>query len=189
MADQTIFSDYLARLQRANLPRWTDLPQFDLYMDQVVQFVNDIVVPLGLGELTATMVNNYVKKGVIHAPEKKKYQRGQVANILIIAMLKPVFALDTIAAGIDYQLRNRQAAQAYDAFILAFIGAVQQVNSDFTGEVTINKVNREDTVNIQSAMVNLAINAVLEKLLVEMMAKAVAPTPLTPKAKKKAAKA
>lgn len=175
MAEQEAFTTYLARLQQASLPRWTDLPQFDLYMDQVVQFVNEIVTPLGLDPLTATMVNNYVKKGVIKAPTKKKYQRSQLANILVIAILKPVFNLDTIASGINYQLIDREPAQAFDAFILSFIKAVQQANSDFTGEMTINAVNKADTTNIQSAMVNLAINAVLEKLLVEMMAQAVAP--------------
>lgn len=179
MAKEEVFTAYLAKLQRADLPRWSDLPQFDLYMDQVVQYVNDIIVPLGLDELTATMVNNYVKKGVIIAPVKKKYQRGQLANVLVIAILKPVFSLDTIAGGINYQLLNRKPAQAFDAFILAFIEAVQQANSDFTGEVKINKVNKADTTNIQSAMVNLAINAVLEKLLVETMTSMVAPAPAT----------
>lgn len=184
MANDAVFNDYLHRLQQANLPRWTDLPQFDLYMDQVVQFVNDILTPLGLDELTATMVNNYVKKGVITPPQKKKYQRGQVANILVIAMLKPVFALDTIADGIRFQLIDREPAKAFDTFILAFIGAVAQVNSDFTGEVTINKVNKSDTRNMQSGMVGLAINAVLEKLLVEMMTKTVTPAPTTKDKKK-----
>ncbi|MFD1428867.1 DUF1836 domain-containing protein [Lacticaseibacillus mingshuiensis] len=175
MAEEEIFTLYLKRLQQANLPRWTDLPQFDLYMDQIVQYVNEIIHPLGLDDLTPTMVNNYVKKGVIQPPIKKKYNRDQLANVLVIAMLKPVFSLDTIAAGIRYQLIERERWQAYDAFILAFIGAVQQVNSDFTSDVTIAKVNKEDTVNIQSAMVSLAINAVLEKLLVESMTQAVQP--------------
>ncbi|WP_179395350.1 DUF1836 domain-containing protein [Lacticaseibacillus absianus] len=183
MAEEEVFTAYLARLQQAQLPRWTDLPQFDLYMDQVVQYVNEIITPLGLDELTPTMVNNYVKKGVITSPVKKKYHKGQIANILVIAMLKPVFALDTIAAGIDYQLRGREKQQAFDAFILAFIGAVQQVNSDFTGDVLINKVNKTDTTNIQNAMVNLAINAVLQKMLVETMTTMTQPTPTTPKKK------
>ena len=49
MADNKQFSDYLAQLQKAQFPRWADLPQFDLYMDQVIQYVNDIVTPLGFG--------------------------------------------------------------------------------------------------------------------------------------------
>jgi len=183
MAETDPLNTYLAQIRQSKLPRWTDLPQFDLYMDQVVQYINEILHPLGVGDLTATMVNNYVKKGVVKPPLKKKYERAQIANILIIALLKPVFALDTIAAGIDYQLQNRPNNQAYDAFILAFIGAVQQATTDFTSEVTINKVNKTDILNIQSAMVSLAINAVLEKLLVESMVDQVAVVPNTKKKK------
>ncbi|MBF5067431.1 DUF1836 domain-containing protein, partial [Salmonella enterica subsp. enterica serovar Istanbul] len=84
-----------------------DLPQFDLYMDQVIQYVNDIVTPLGFGEITSTMVNNYVKKGVIKAPVKKKYRPKQLANILVIAMLKLVFALNAIAKGIRFAKEGR----------------------------------------------------------------------------------
>ncbi|KRL85531.1 DUF1836 domain-containing protein [Lacticaseibacillus pantheris] len=184
MTDNKAFSEYLAQLAQANWPRWADLPQFDLYMDQVLQFVNELTAPTGMGELTATMVNNYVKKGVISAPTKKKYGRTQIANIIVIAILKPVFALDTIADGIKYQLVNRTANQAYDAFILDFAGAIQQANSDFTGEVVINAVNKEDTTNIQNAMVQLAINAVLQKMLVETMTEIVTPKPVTKKTKK-----
>lgn len=169
MAQQEQWTAYLKRLATAAWPRWTDLPQFDLYMDQVVQFVNELVTPAGMGEITPTMVNNYVKKGIISAPVKKKYTRGQLANIIVIAILKPVFNLDTIAAGIDYQLVNRQPQQAYDAFILSFTAAVQQAYADFGGDLVVSTASLEDTTVAQSAMVKLSINAVLQKLLVESM--------------------
>ncbi|MEK0382931.1 DUF1836 domain-containing protein [Lacticaseibacillus paracasei] len=169
MADNEQFADYLGQLQEAQFPRWTDLPQFDLYMDQVIQYVNDIVTPLGFGEITSTMVNNYVKKGVIKDPLKKKYRPEQLANILVIAMLKPVFALDAIAAGIQFSLANRPVAQAYDAFILTFSSAIEQANSDFSDGLTISRVNKPDMTTTQHAIVTMAINAVLQKLLVEKM--------------------
>lgn len=183
MAEDEVYSAYLKTLQQVQLPRWADLPQFDLYMDQVVQYVNELLAPLDLGELTATMVNNYVKKGVITPPTKKKYNRGQVANILIIAILKSVFSLDEIAAGIDYQLQGREKQQAFDTFILNFAGALQQANTNFAGGVLINKVTKEDTIKVQSAMVSLAINAVLQKMLVSAMVTMVMPKPLGKKEK------
>lgn len=183
MAEDEVYSAYLKTLQQVQLPRWADLPQFDLYMDQVVQYVNELLAPLDLGELTATMVNNYVKKGVITPPTKKKYNRGQVANILIIAILKSVFSLDEIAAGIDYQLQGREKQQVFDTFILNFAGALQQANTNFAGGVLINKVTKEDTIKVQSAMVSLAINAVLQKMLVSAMVTMVMPKPLGKKEK------
>ncbi|WP_127848226.1 DUF1836 domain-containing protein [Lacticaseibacillus hulanensis] len=175
MGTDEAFDTYLTKLATTKWPRWSDLPQFDLYMDQVVQFANELIVPTGLGELTPTMVNNYVKKGIIKAPLKKKYSRSQLANVIVVAILKSVFSLDTIADGIKYQLLNRNSHQAYDAFIVAFAGAIQKASSDFHGEVVINGVTREDTTKVQTAMVNLAINSVIEKLLVETMARMTAP--------------
>mgnify|MGYP000911694968 CR=1 FL=1 len=169
MSEEESVSNYLQRLATAAWPRWTDLPQFDLYMDQVVQFVNDLIAPAGMGELTPTMINNYVKKGIIAAPQKKKYTRGQLANIIVVAILKPVFSLDTISSGIEYQLVNREAQQAYDAFILSFTGAVQKAYADFGGEIVLNTKELEDTTVVQSAMVQFAINAVLQKMLVESL--------------------
>ncbi|WP_155285864.1 DUF1836 domain-containing protein [Lacticaseibacillus zhaodongensis] len=177
MSDNQEFNEYLQQLSAISWPRWTDLPQFDLYMDQVVQFVNDLVRPAGMGELTPTMVNNYVKKGIITAPKKKKYTRGQLANIIVIAILKPVFSLDTIAGGIRYQLKNREAQQAFDAFILQFASAVHSIAANFGGELVINSLSEADTTVIQDAMGQLAIKAVVQKLLVEMMVKMVTPEP------------
>ncbi|WP_263849531.1 DUF1836 domain-containing protein [Lacticaseibacillus camelliae] len=76
MAEDEEYFAYLKSLQQVQLPRWADLPQFDLYMDQVVQYVNELLAPLDLGELTATMVNNYVKKRRDHAADQEKVQPG-----------------------------------------------------------------------------------------------------------------
>lgn len=177
MAQEERWTSYLERLATASWPRWTDLPQFDLYMDQVVQFINERITPAGMGEITPTMVNNYVKKGIIDAPVKKKYTRGQLANIIVIAILKPVFSLDTIAAGIEYQLVNRESQQAYDAFILSFTSAVQRAYAEFGGDLIVRTAQLEDTTVGQNAMVKLAINAVLQKLLVESMVRENVPSP------------
>ena len=82
-------------------PHWDDLPNFDLYMDQVVAYINQVLAPLEMPTVTSTMINNYVKKKMILAPVKKKYQTLQVADILIISLLKPIFSLDQIRAAID----------------------------------------------------------------------------------------
>ncbi len=102
---------------------------------------------------------------------------------MIIAILKSVFSLDEIAAGIDYQLQGREKQQAFDAFILNFAGALQQANTNFAGGVLINKVTKEDTIKVQSAMVSLAINAVLQKMLVSAMVTMVMPKPTGKKEK------
>ena len=46
------------------LPRYADLPQVGLYLDQTVQYVNGYFRTFCGVELTPSMVSNYVKKGV-----------------------------------------------------------------------------------------------------------------------------
>ena len=48
----------LDRLQIVRLPRWTDLPDLELYMDQVVSYINQYLNALNLDEITASMINN-----------------------------------------------------------------------------------------------------------------------------------
>lgn len=44
------------------LPRYADLPQMGLYLDQTVQYVNSYFRTFCGVELTSSMVSNYVKR-------------------------------------------------------------------------------------------------------------------------------
>ena len=55
-------------------PKWEEIPSINLYLDQVLLYVNQICPPASPDKekgLTASMVNNYVKHGYISKPEKK----------------------------------------------------------------------------------------------------------------------
>ena len=59
-------------------PTWEQLPELDLYLDQVLLYVNKTCAPVLSSSdkgLTAAMINNYVKHGYVEKPDKKKYQR------------------------------------------------------------------------------------------------------------------
>ena len=55
------------------LPRYADLPQMGLYLDQTVQYVNSYFRTFCGVELTSSMVSNYVKKGILSHPVRKKF--------------------------------------------------------------------------------------------------------------------
>lgn len=71
--------------------QWELIPDFGLYMDQVITYIERQSKPL-LGEservFTPSMVNNYVKMGLVNRPLDKKYGREQLAQLLMISMLK-----------------------------------------------------------------------------------------------------
>ena len=54
-----------------HLPRYFEIPDVGLYLKQVVKYINDILSPLGLPEMTASMISNYVKQGLIDKPVRK----------------------------------------------------------------------------------------------------------------------
>ena len=74
------------------LPRYRDLPAVGLYLDQTVQYVNACFRTFCGVELTPSMVSNYVKKGILSHPVKKKYTREQIASLMYIVVSKTVLS-------------------------------------------------------------------------------------------------
>lgn len=111
------YTKWQDQMRTVKLPKWEDLPKFDLYMDQLVAVVNEAIGPLGMDTVTKSMVNNYVKNKATFAPVKKRYQTVHVADIIIISLLKPVFSIKDIREGIDAITKQQFPKQAYDEFI------------------------------------------------------------------------
>ena len=98
------------------LPRYAELPTVGLYLDQSVQFVNGCFRTFQGVELTASMVSNYVKKGIISHPIKKKYTRDQLACLIYIVVSKNVLSMENIDSLFKMQRAHYTSAQAYDTF-------------------------------------------------------------------------
>ena len=63
------------------------------------------------------MVNNYVKHGYLTKPDKKKYQRQQIARLIAITTLKSVFSIQEIAHTLNTLQSQASSDQLYDAFV------------------------------------------------------------------------
>ena len=63
------------------------------------------------------MVNNYVKHGYLTKPDKKKYQRQQIARLIAITTLKSVFSIQEIAQTLNTLQSQVSSDQLYDAFV------------------------------------------------------------------------
>ena len=101
-------------------PEWDEIPNIDLYLDQVLLYVNKVCSPISLAKekgLTASMVNNYVKHGYISKPEKKKYQRKQIARLIAITTLKSVFSIQEIAQTLNTLHTDTNSEELYNAFV------------------------------------------------------------------------
>ena len=98
-----------------SLPRYRELPSVGLYLDQTVQLVNSCFRGFPGVELTPSMVSNYVKKGVISHPVKKKYSREQLASLIYIVLSKNVLSLENIDTLFQMQRAHCTAAEAPSA--------------------------------------------------------------------------
>ena len=110
-----------------HLPRWNELPDLDIYMDQVLSLLSRYLRGLpGLEEkgLTASMVNNYVKQGILPAPVGKRYNRTHLACLIIITILKSVLPIGSIGRLIAWELEGgRACGELYDRFCDTFESA------------------------------------------------------------------
>lgn len=72
-----------------------DLPDLDLYMDQITTlFADKTQEPDGL--LTKTMINNYSKEGLLKPIKGKKYSKEHILQMLLIYRLKQTLSIQQI---------------------------------------------------------------------------------------------
>lgn len=105
-----------ARIDEFRMPRYQEIPNVGLYLDQTVKYINTYLAPLGCMEITASMVSNYVKKGYITNPVRKQYSAEQIAYLFSIAVMKNVISMDNIVRMFAMQRSEYTAQQAYDYF-------------------------------------------------------------------------
>lgn len=92
------------KIIKLHIPRWKELPNVDLYLDQVVTLVNETLSSFLSNSnseedaliLTKNMINNYVKNKIIEPPIKKKYNKNHLAQFFVICVLKEVYKINDI---------------------------------------------------------------------------------------------
>lgn len=112
--------DYFdAHRKACRLPKWDELPDIELYMDQVITLMNKYIGGMSLSNepvLTSSMINNYVKNDIIPPPVKKKYSRTHLFRLIIICIMKPVLPINDISTLIDTMLKNGSEQEVLDFF-------------------------------------------------------------------------
>ncbi|GAY73336.1 DUF1836 domain-containing protein [Lentilactobacillus kosonis] len=106
--------------QTPQLPLWHELPNFSLHLDQVIDITNTYVEPIVGERLTKTMMHNYFKSGVLVSPQGKLYGQIQLAGAIIVDLLKKIFTLSEISAGLKIMLKDTSPQTAYDTFVNIF---------------------------------------------------------------------
>lgn len=102
------------------LPKWDELPNLDLYLDQVILYVNQTTYEKSaftIKELTSSMINNYVKHGYLGKPIKKKYRRHQIARLIALTVLKKAFPIQEISYVLQKLQNDMTSEDLYNCFV------------------------------------------------------------------------
>lgn len=119
------------------LPKFHELPQLELYMDQVIVLISQYFEALAQIKadekiITSSMINNYVKLKIIPAPIKKRYSKVHLAYLIMVCSLKQNLNISDIQKMIPVNLDESEIERVYNSFIdnhnLAISNATQQLN-------------------------------------------------------------
>lgn len=170
--DRELFIHKLKRwqsyMENFHLPLWEELPDMELYMDQVVSLVNRYLDLIPHDEknpvLTPSAVNNYVRLKVMPAPEKKRYTRRHLACLIMICALKQSLSLSEIQKIVPADGSDEQIQAMYNDFSGRMSYTTQlfihQVNS--MAKLVLTPGNPSGT---DSMVLHSAVSSVLYKLL------------------------
>lgn len=138
-----------------------DIPGVELYMDQVIRFMETRLEDRRSGPeeklLTRTMVNNYVKSGLVEKPEKKRYNARQMMLLIMIYHMKNVLALGDLKLFLEDGDPEESVEQLYRMFL-----EVQE-------EVLSDKASLADSGGDRRTVMKLVLEADLNKRLAETM--------------------
>lgn len=95
-----ILESILESLSEIDYIHLADIPNIDLYMDQVTTFMDAHLSSTKRYEedkiLTKTMINNYTKNNLLPPPDKKKYSREHLLVLTFIYYFKNILAIKDI---------------------------------------------------------------------------------------------
>ena len=95
-----LLNSILASLSRIDYVKSTDIPNIDLYMDQVTSFMEKQLKSTKRNAddkvLTKTMINNYAKNNLLPAPVKKKYSKEHLLILTFIYYFKNILTMKDI---------------------------------------------------------------------------------------------
>ena len=147
-------------LENINPNSWDSIPDIDLYIDQVLDYMKRQHPGLNLNEsLTSSMVNNYAKQGLIPRAKGKKYNREHIACLTIICLLKQVTSVADTKVLLQDVLKDDDYQSLYENYIDLFGTEADKLNA----LLSVEAANDNDDSNIHKVIIKMAITSYLYK--------------------------
>ena len=160
-----------------HLPEWDSIPDFGLYMDQVIvlleQYLSFIPTPAGAKEhiVTSATINNYVWLKIMPAPVKRKYHRIHIAYLIMILTMKQSLSISDVQKILPQDSSEANVRAVYEDYSLKFrrVGLFfnQQVQSGAEGIRTATEQSCDNAVEL--LVIESALIAGFSKILAEKL--------------------
>ncbi len=146
---------------------WTDLPDLELYMDQVITYLKRQLAPFQDSPeenlITPSIINNYVKAGFVPRPQRKKYAKAHLASLTMACTLKRVLPIESVK-----RLIQRDGAPLDQARYGEFLDAQREV---FSEEAALLEQLRGDWPSDSQALyrfaTHFALRAAADRLIAD----------------------
>lgn len=131
MQSEDLINQVLEEIESFNID---DIPNIDLYMDQVTTYLNGKFNTSKRHDddklLTKTMINNYAKSRLLPPPEKKKYSKNHMIILILIFFFKNVISINDIQTIVTPLLKdyynNDDIPNSLEDVTNAFLNHVQK---------------------------------------------------------------
>ena len=155
-------------IQDFHLPRYNEIPNVGLYLDQVTKYICEYLAPLHENAITGSMISNYVKKDLVSNPVKKLYSRDQIAYLLFIALAKSVLSLDNLTLFIRLQQRTYTTERAYEYLCDEFENTLHYVFGLKPELASVGMDSTDEKFMLRSTIITIAHKIYLEKCFAAM---------------------
>lgn len=168
--------EWLNKLTNFSLPDWESLPDLDLYMDQVMTYLERELAPLTVeGQekmITTWMINNYVKGNLLKPPVQKKYSKEHLGYMFAICSVKQILSISDIALLFNYQNEdNSKPDELYQFFKVTQAEMINAIAKETISKIEPfisdkeNVTEQEAISYLHSFVLKLAIEAEVKKII------------------------
>lgn len=161
------------------LPTWEQIPDFGLYMEQVVTFLKNCLSYMERNTnddavITASAINNYVRKKLMPQPIKKRYYRTHIAYLIVLCALKQSLSISEIQSMIPIEAGEEELKAFYTEFTHQhkraagyFIERVKNIKDIIVNDKDLHDIFKDNATEIvvDVALITSFAKTVLDKLI------------------------
>ena len=184
---ENLLESILESLSRIDYIHAEDIPNIDLYMDQVTTLMDSGLSSSKRYEedkiLTKTMINNYAKNNLLPPPDKKKYSREHILILTFIYYFKNILAIKYIETLLNpltetyFQTENQPSlSEIYEEICSMEKSQIPDLSKEISAafaraEESFADAPEEDRHYLQmfSFICSLSFDVYVKKLLIEKL--------------------